>query len=1547
MAGTGEAGYSGDGGSATAAKLDAPWGLALDEQGNLYVSTIGRVRKITPSGVITTIAGCCDIASSPAPIADGSLATAVKLNGGNSALAYRNGKLFLHDSGSALQFQSVLEIDLARGTIRRAAGNGSTGQAAIFGSALSTPLGQLSGLAVDAAGDVFIADFSSNSISRVRTSDGEFRLIAGGRQGFAGDGGSATAAALNLPQGLAVDRRGNLYFADRSNQRVRVVMCAGQPEVGEVSDCDPAAATRPNRRVLVQWNQLGVTQCEAVGSWSGTRASAGAEWLPIGMVGSQSYGLLCTGNDGSVSLLETEVNGLTVTEKPRLGANLNDRSVSFGTVRVGESSAVRKLILTNTGLAPLTLDSIAVAGAGAASFTVSGNCGSTLAATATCEIEVVFRPQSSGEKSAELVVGSGALQLKAALAGTADAPPPASGIVVDAVDVNFGSLRVGSASAPRFVRLRNVGQTSANVTLSVTGIASNELNLNSACGVSLGAGAECEIALVLQPISVGSKTGQLVVGTATGQSSVALRGRVGQSENQFICRATPEQTEPAPRSSVLDVVVSGVANEPNFVMEYTPVPDATSYQLELKWESGGLNYSYFTIPYPSLAYCPRLSFAVTPSSSGSLGYSYSGSDSCLIKITGPAVLGQTKPTVRLTAAGRSASDSIVLGAVRPPAPIVTASAQNGVVALGWIPVPTAADYVVYRLEGSSATQVTTASGTGVSLSGLTLGTTYTYAVKARSSAGLSAFSAPVTMTPRVATSTSIVVEDIRINQAVEVTAGSSTKLIAGKPGIVEVYLNVTGDEIGMPGIVRLQAPGVDPIEIFGPLLHTPTSVGAGAACVATFDLRDDASAWFAAGNRNVTAEVEILGRPSAGPAATASKAFNFVEERPLYVKLIPVNSVRGNPTASEIELAKTSIEKQLRAMYPNRNPQIVLSSSAYQFNGTNAGGSFLNELLPVINSVRSAELSNVNCDRFYYALHKDNTSLGSRTVGLAYVPNAGSLGSCPPLSGVGVIEFPLTVDTTAHEIGHNHGRSHVGSIGETNDFCGAPSNADAAYPYEKGRIGVTGYDSAGHRSLSKNLFHDIMGYCNRNWISDYQYKALRSFQEALAGLPKTSGARILGASGGTLFSGSIDSYGVWKLNSRLPLSGVRSADVAAARGFTAIAMLSDGSEKILPLEIIDIDHVSTRDFSIWLPSDLLATELVVRSPEGVVVFRQDLAASRMLAAEASSTSAYRVDGNVLEILPWGSGDRLVIRIRNGEREFVGNDNGGGNLRFVFATGDTFEVIATFSERRLVIGPLTITGSARAIDSGVPNDSAGSTGTSVGLTLDASSGASAGLTGAASGGSTGSAGDDSASSGDFSAIEMSQTTDVATGGRYVLSRSTKAGPEGYGWVLGYRSNAGALLNQWGLQSTAGVIWRRDDQTSRSIGSSGWVAICANQVWVVRDGYQLLAGRSDLALIDRNEREIRIGSGDPSKLIESVSCRTEGGVTVTGYSLPVSADSPALRLGSVAATRFEVILGQGGVLEAERLDATEFDLGAYCASPVAAERQAFCAQTGVAN
>jgi hypothetical protein len=98
-----------------------------------------------------------------------------------------------------------------------------------------------------------------------------------------------------------------------------------------------------------------------------------------------------------------------------------------------------------------------------------------------------------------------------------------------------------------------------------------------------------------------------------------------------------------------------------------------------------------------------------------------------------------------------------------------------------------------------------------------------------------------------------------------------------------------------------------------------------------------------------------------------------------------------------------------------------------------------------------------------------------------------------------------------------------------------------------------------------------------------------------------------------------------------------------------------------------------------------------------------------------------------------------------------------------------------------------------------------------------------------------------------------------------------------------------------------------------------------------------------LINRSESEIRVGSDEPAKVVESVSCGGGGrGLTVTGYALPVSADSPALRSGSVAATRFEVNLDEAGLPSGERSEISEFDLDAYCANPVAAERQSFCIQ-----
>jgi sugar lactone lactonase YvrE len=1565
VAGTGTAGFSGDGGQATAARLALPWGLAFDEQQNLYISTDGRIRRVATNGVITTVAGCCDSISDAVTPLDGVPALSARLNGGISQLAYRNGKLYFADAANgAIANPVVRELDLASGLIRTIAGNGTFGQSLTNGRALNSPLGQIFGVTTDSSGNVYISETTSSRISRINPTTGEITAIAGGRLGYDGDGGSALDAALYTAQGISFDRRGNLYFADRANHLIRVVLCAAPPESGEASDCDANAPSTSRRRTLVQWNQVGVDQCEAVGAWSGPRAISGAEWLSVPSSGEQVYALRCTKSDGSISLHEATINGTTVVEKPLISARLSGNSLTFGTVRVGESSAVQKLTLTNSGSQPIALDAITKTGDGADAFLVESRCGSTLAAGSSCEIEVTFKPNSSGDKRAQLVAGSGSLKLSATLSGLAETPPATAGsISVSMSSIVFGSVRVGSFSWTRSIIVKNVGASPVSVTPSILGLAADEMTIgNASCLSSISVGAECSVGLTLRPKSSGSKQGQLRLATATGELIVELRGRAGQSENQFVCRADPAQTEPLPSISVFDVSLNGPtsqnASEQKFWMDYTPLPDATSHQLELKWENGGSVFPFFTINNPSFlnpnnsGYCPRLDFVVTAATNNSISVSSGGSaQPCQISITAPFTVGTTKATVRLTASGRTASDTLVIGSSKPDKTPLVASGGGGRVSLTWLRVEGATDYVLYKIEGATATPIAETTDPFKDLNDLVEGTSYTLAVKARSSAGSSAFSNPVTVTPRSVMAVNVQIDDIIVNQAVEVGTGATTKLIAGKPGIVQVYLRVSGDAVGHLGYFTLEAPGLETIAMVGPLMDTPVSTGAGASCVATFDLRDDASTWFASGSRSLKAQAQPVSTSPPTPASS-SKVFTFVDERPLYVKLIPVNSVRGNPTSAEIELAKTSIEKQLKAMYPNRSPQIVLSAAPYQFTGTDPGSNFLGELLPKIRDVRSAELSNAGCDRFYYGLHKDNKSLGSRTVGLAYTPPVSSIvaSACPPLAGVGVIEYPATVDTTAHEIGHNHGRIHVASSGETNDNCGTPDNADSGYPYLKGRIGVTGYDSAEHRSLSKNRYHDIMSYCSRNWISDYQYRALRTFQEALSVLAPASAsmvdARMSAETGGVLFSGSIDVQGVWRLGSRLTLGGRRAVAADASRGFSARVVLTDDTEQTLPLEIVDIDHTARRDFSIWLSNDLAAKEIVVRSRDGSVVFRLDVSTERMTAA-LSTEAGYRLVGSTVEILPWGSGDRLVIRVRGDEREFVANDGGSETLRLEFKPGDVFEVVATTTERRMLIGPLDGEASSRVIDdssssrvivSVVTGDSS-MTGGSAG-----SNSASQGVFGAPSVTSTEL---DSGSTSDggtapASAFETSVSEDPMTGSRYVLSRSTEPGLGGYAWVLGYRSGSGALLNQWGLQPTAGVLWRRND-VARLLGTSGWVAVCSNQVWVIRDGYQLLAGRTDLGLINRSESEIRVGSDEPAKVVESVSCGSDGrGLTVTGYALPVSADSPALRFGSVAATRFEVNLDEAGLPSGERSEISEFDLGAYCANPVAAERQSFCIQ-----
>jgi sugar lactone lactonase YvrE len=218
VAGDGSAGYSGDGGSATNASLSGPYGVAVDAAGNLFIAESGnnRVRRVDASGIITTVAGNGTAGFS----GDGGPGTNASLNGPISVALDAAGNLFIADGGNNV----VRKVD-ANGTMTTAAGNISFGggYSGDGGPARAAGLNFPSGVAVDAAGNLLIAD-EQNYVIRKVDAHGIITTVAGnGNYGFAGDGGQATAASLGAPAGVAVDSSGNLLIADAGNSVIRRV----------------------------------------------------------------------------------------------------------------------------------------------------------------------------------------------------------------------------------------------------------------------------------------------------------------------------------------------------------------------------------------------------------------------------------------------------------------------------------------------------------------------------------------------------------------------------------------------------------------------------------------------------------------------------------------------------------------------------------------------------------------------------------------------------------------------------------------------------------------------------------------------------------------------------------------------------------------------------------------------------------------------------------------------------------------------------------------------------------------------------------------------------------------------------------------------------------------------------------------------------------------------------------------------------------------------------------------------------------------------------
>ena len=219
IAGSGLFSYSGDSGASTKAQLNSPQGVAVDAAGNYYVADTGNnvVRKVAANGTITTLAGT----GTAGFAGDNGAAASAQLNSPQGVAVDGSGNVYIADT------QNSRVRKVSGGTISTVAGSGTIGFGGDGGAGTSAQLNTPTGLAVDGSGNLYIADFGNNVVRKLSTG-GTITTIAGnGRQGYSGDGGLGTLAQLNGAQAVAVDSAGNVYIADTLNSRVRMVTSGG------------------------------------------------------------------------------------------------------------------------------------------------------------------------------------------------------------------------------------------------------------------------------------------------------------------------------------------------------------------------------------------------------------------------------------------------------------------------------------------------------------------------------------------------------------------------------------------------------------------------------------------------------------------------------------------------------------------------------------------------------------------------------------------------------------------------------------------------------------------------------------------------------------------------------------------------------------------------------------------------------------------------------------------------------------------------------------------------------------------------------------------------------------------------------------------------------------------------------------------------------------------------------------------------------------------------------------------------------------------------
>ena len=565
MAGNGERGFSGDGGPAIDALLNLPFGVAAGTAGNLYIADTNnrRVRKVSPEGTISTVAGNGDFgfAGDGGPAIDASLALPVDLalDGG--------GNLYIADFSN----NRIRKVS-PDGVITTVAGNGEFGFSGDGGAATSAALAGPIGLTFDGAGNLYFADRSNHRIRKV-TPQGTISTVAGnGVLGYSGDGGPATSASLSTPRGAQADAAGTLYIADSGNHRIRKVLTERPlflelpPQLTFSADAGgpPSAA----QSVFLNSSLPGVgfsieLSTSSGGAWLTAAPSAG--FMPATVEISARPAELAPGTyEGTVTVMAPDaappsrtIAVMFIVEQAapaRLGVEPDNLSFSF---TEGAPAITKTILVSNQGGGSLDFNVSATTASGGAWLSVSPS-GGTATSLVPASLTVAADPRGLGASAyrGRIVIESTTTNELITVPVTMTITEVRQTISLSKTGLTFTAVAAGGRVPTQSFQVLNTGTGVMNWGISASTLSGGTNWLQ----VGPESGSTDAAASGTASVSVDIDHGALAAGAYYGQIQVAAPDASNSPQTvTVVLNVLPADADPGPLVQPAGLILTGEA----------------------------------------------------------------------------------------------------------------------------------------------------------------------------------------------------------------------------------------------------------------------------------------------------------------------------------------------------------------------------------------------------------------------------------------------------------------------------------------------------------------------------------------------------------------------------------------------------------------------------------------------------------------------------------------------------------------------------------------------------------------------------------------------------------------------------------------------------------------------------------------------------------------------------------------------------------------------------------------------------------------------------